>query len=596
MSNASFDRMELKRVMADVWEHVPERIIKASWAWRDRGKGMRNAYFYVVDPDLPADDQDIYVWFGNAATKTGAEASGWEAYLGEIGVPGYGWESNPQTHFLETTEDALLWASQNVESFDEDYPDWDAPAPTDVDQEWWDVDWLREDKERYVSEYVSIFHHARKQGYLDVWRAIRIPARAKPETWIDWGNVGGYWSALPSGAGHYGGGERFLGSKAIAKMGHVRRLLGEGHKATKVVKVHARVRFEDIDWEHGFYSFWYYPDQVEITVRRGAPLEVIDIDDDRAAAKRIRRKSVQANPVGPAPLGVSLFRSVSPWEMADIWSSGEITGRGGRFSGDYRAASSPVFFGLTLSEVLHHGEDWSRYLETDILFRSLFDLSSHINAYQVAIHRLERRAKGYEWKDPRWARLTVHGPLRSAWREAEGIVTGWHNRVVRLLWSVLGQWQDEAKASGIPTSYVIEVRNNGEGLLYTGDDARMGPGKSEVVLPQGAVGLEDIVRVYLVRDGAVVGDVQAAGIQTMPIPTPVIPDVVYRQIDALRAEGVHRLGEMRWLVRHIREALKGEGLTWTTQKAKPPRIALGAPQQALVKRLQRRKRRPAWKG
>jgi hypothetical protein len=57
--------------------------------------------------------------------------------------------------------------------------------------------------------------------------------------------------------------------------------------------------------------------------------------------------------------------------MAEILRTGVIEGRAGWFSGDHRREKIKLWFGEKLNDVIHNGEDWTRYVESSEPFTTL---------------------------------------------------------------------------------------------------------------------------------------------------------------------------------------------------------------------------------
>jgi hypothetical protein len=125
---------------------------------------------------------------------------------------------------------------------------------------------FREEKEEQFSEYWSIAEDARADGFIEIHRVIKIPESCLGSLeqileCVDSDEVGHYWSAREEGAGSYG--SRGTGGVDVT--------------------LHGVVSFEDIDWEHGFYSFIFYPEQYEIAVKHGAKIVLTGIDEHKLA-------------------------------------------------------------------------------------------------------------------------------------------------------------------------------------------------------------------------------------------------------------------------------------------------------------------------
>lgn len=174
-------------------------------------------------------------------------------------------------HFLSTVENAIEWALENVGDAEQDYPAGDSGYAKA----------LREQKEEEVAEYVDQFHEAMRSHRVKIWRGLEIPAGEDPTDAIDWDNLGIYWSFKEYGAGVYAG-----------------HLAGPTDRVT----ITALVAPADIDWEHGFASFWYYgTEQFECAVKPGAEIEVLRIEDAATGNLVARANPEDARRRAPRP-------------------------------------------------------------------------------------------------------------------------------------------------------------------------------------------------------------------------------------------------------------------------------------------------------
>lgn len=188
-------------------------------------------------------------------------------------------------HFLETVESAIEWALENVGDAEQDYP----PGKSTFSRV------LRDKKEEEVAEYVDQFHEAMRSDRVTIWRRLEIPADQDPMDAIDWENLGIYWSFRESGAGVYAG-----------------HLAGPTDEVTIV----ATVMPADIDWEHGFTSFWYYgTEQFECALKPGAEIRVLRVEDTqqsleaRANPIKVRKKlHVKVCPKAPPKVKIRVKR------------------------------------------------------------------------------------------------------------------------------------------------------------------------------------------------------------------------------------------------------------------------------------------------
>jgi hypothetical protein len=111
------------------------------------------------------------------------------------------------------------------------------------------------DIEELIYEYVSKFNDVKKEDEIQIYRLIRLDNIKQ----LELNDIGEYWSFEESGVGDYGSGRRdFKGDKMFVLTGLVNP--------------------KDIDWEHGFYSFLFYPDQHECALLSGANVKIIEIN------------------------------------------------------------------------------------------------------------------------------------------------------------------------------------------------------------------------------------------------------------------------------------------------------------------------------
>jgi len=111
------------------------------------------------------------------------------------------------------------------------------------------------DIEELIYEYVSKFNDVKNEDEIQIYRLIRLDNIKQ----LELNHIGEYWSFEETGVGDYGSGRReFKGNKKFVLTGLVNP--------------------NDIDWEHGFYSFLFYPDQDECALKSGANVKITEID------------------------------------------------------------------------------------------------------------------------------------------------------------------------------------------------------------------------------------------------------------------------------------------------------------------------------
>lgn len=168
---------------------------------------------------------------------------------------------NPPAHWLEDTKSALKWALKNLPDARQDYP----KGNSDLARS------LRYDKEESIEEYVSNYYTVMAKGKADVFRMLAVSSDWSEVDWV-------YWSFSREGAGVYSGAQKGSDTYVLLK---------------------ATANFDQIDWEHGFTSFWYYGmEQFECALISGSEIVVDKIYE----SKRER---------GPfTPLDVPPFKAV----------------------------------------------------------------------------------------------------------------------------------------------------------------------------------------------------------------------------------------------------------------------------------------------
>lgn len=188
--------------------------------------------------------------------------------------------------------------------------------------------------------------------------------------------------------------------------------------------------------------------------------------------------------VGPNTYSV-LYRSVSPWEMADILDTRTIRGRCGAFAGDDRCgADCHVWFGDAVKPIIHSGEDYLRYTQSIALWdpihkalEQLYDITREtypkITAFQQkgiwTLSREERAEFQQLIKTDAHVR-DLERALGDAFRKAiYGLAK-----------------QARASAAKLPvTSYIIVMQDMPGGVMYSARDSRQG-GATEVCFPLSA--------------------------------------------------------------------------------------------------------------
>lgn len=156
--------------------------------------------------------------------------------------------------WMKSPESMFRWALKNVGDFGEplenDDPDFRAGWKDMISQN--------------TSEYLDIAEAACKRGYIDIHRTIVLESERCLKDLksllkcVDLEEIGHYWSAKEEGAGSFGAPEM-------------------GFQVT----LHGVVNFDGIDWEHGFTSFCFYPDQWEIAVKHNVNIALAGIENHK---------------------------------------------------------------------------------------------------------------------------------------------------------------------------------------------------------------------------------------------------------------------------------------------------------------------------
>lgn len=215
---------------------------------------------------------------------------------------------------------------------------------------------------------------------------------------------------------------------------------------------------------------------------------------------------MRLNPIEPLPNQNSIYRSVSPWELVDFQQTGIVTGRGNWFSGDPR--TNLVFFGESLKEVVHHGEDWRRYLESSQEFQEALILKTKF--FDLATDLREAAKKQPRWTKPFYVRYDLAS-------KCENLGGKFQDLVFEKMGRILDKWSAERKRLKY-TSYILEFTNVPDGTRYTGRESLTKP--SEVSFPRNAVTDQYLSRVHLLNNDAVVGSIESAEFSSFKIELP----------------------------------------------------------------------------
>lgn len=181
--------------------------------------------------------------------------------------------------------------------------------------------------------------------------------------------------------------------------------------------------------------------------------------------------------VGPNVFRV-LYRSVSPWEMADILATHEIRGRAGRFASDRRAGPDcHVWFAESIPPIIHSGEEYLRYMQGISEWNEIHSaLDQLFEIYNEAYDKLEADRKADVWPPDREANRIYHGV-----RELHRKLGDAYRKAIYAMAK-----QANASAAKLPaTSYVIHLYDMPGGMMYNDRDS-MQRGAMEVCFPLSA--------------------------------------------------------------------------------------------------------------
>lgn len=141
---------------------------------------------------------------------------------------------------LESSTAAIRWALKHIPRAEEAY--YTGRSANAASQ--------RRSKRGEVDKYVRFYLKTKTLGRATLYRMLCVRSIKA----IDWANLGIYWSFLRKGAGSY-----FEPTDANCKD----------------VLITAQVSFDDITWEEGFRSFWFFGiREAEVQVKEGAELEI----------------------------------------------------------------------------------------------------------------------------------------------------------------------------------------------------------------------------------------------------------------------------------------------------------------------------------
>jgi hypothetical protein len=235
-----------------------------------------------------------------------------------------------------------------------------------------------------------------------------------------------------------------------------------------------------------------------------------------STARRKRRLPSRARRSAPNGIenidGVSLvlYRSVSPEELADIFATGRITGRGNTFSGDGR---DMVFFGeASVEDVLSQGEDTLRAASTDPKHAATRARMQELDDEVTAAHRTLKALYARhgidphdysEWEHPKAVRDAVERlerTLKSASAAYDRVQRPWLRKVE----AEAAKLRERDRKRYGATSFVVELHNVPDGVRFTDADSYHQTAEVGFRRPRGPnIGdaLGRIKRVWPVLDG-----------------------------------------------------------------------------------------------
>jgi len=263
------------------------------------------------------------------------------------------------------------------------------------------------------------------------------------------------------------------------------------------------------------------------------------------------------NPISTVRKGRRLFRSVSPFEMNAILTTGRVLGRRASFSEDVtqhktKRSDCVTFWGTKLKDVLHHGEDYLRYFQSLPIVRDAFAALWPVSSLADNLY-MKTRDQPHRF---RYTKLAVRLALDLTRELQEGL---------RRALFVAAQESESQKPELESTSYVIETKPLSGGTLFTGKDSLSGGRRGQrhsppEVCTKDAVGIEDVRVFYLVKDGEVWAEIfDEFDLPFVPVPT--FDDLAIERAVAAVYEAGPRLAELELALKEAAEKLKrGEDL------------------------------------
>lgn len=237
--------------------------------------------------------------------------------------------------------------------------------------------------------------------------------------------------------------------------------------------------------------------------------------------------------VGPNRISV-LYRSVSPWEMADILETRQVRGRAGRFASDDRAGPDcHVWFGDAIKPVIHSGEDYVRYTQTIPLWEPLTNALDQLyditrETYPAITAFQKKLATGWLSRDER-AEFQQLIKIDDRVRDLERKLGDAYRKAIYGLAK-----QARTSAAKLPvTSYILVLQSMPGGVMYSGKRDSRQSGAIEVCFPLSAahalyehIEAVELVKYRGVEDGEsgydVVGHLFADELDDLQVRLPVV--------------------------------------------------------------------------
>lgn len=223
----------------------------------------------------------------------------------------------------------------------------------------------------------------------------------------------------------------------------------------------------------------------------------------------MKQRATRPNPIKKVDVSPVLYRSVSPGELADIFATGRIVGRGNVFSGDAR---DMVFFGTeSVEDVADQSEDFSRaafgdpkHAETRARLRAIDESERKARA---AFKKFAKSVGSDEWHFDPWEHpkeirergIALKKEISKAEDAYRKVQAPWLKKCASEATKATAQNRKKYGA----TSFVIELRNVPGGTRFSTPHSAHRSDEVGFDRPTG-VDASKIVRVYAVLDMKVI--------------------------------------------------------------------------------------------